>query len=327
MGGMKMRNITKVISILFCIAFSILSCESKYSGKAETTSTASFSLETSENDELNETDFEADHDSSKTKEEKPEIELSEEEGDHAATGDNEGNSPVINGVLKIDDRGYAEYEEFANAVLLDKKISDPDFYYGDYEDFSLKDAYYDCFVPIEAVFPEYSSDGSLLKDVVFYPDHGQYAYRIYRTEGDVRKQITEFRKYDLKDSLYLHQNVFDGFETFEKCDEYSFETLNEKKRIYVEGRSGSLPYICRYQYIEAGRYVPEAYVYETLFIICKDAMYTVKKDFGTDTVFTKEYIDALAEYIMNNIAPKNGGLKEYDPEKSFLEIYKEAIAK
>jgi len=98
----------------------------------------------------------------------------------------------------------------------------------------------------------------------------------------------------------------------------------------VEGTANSIPYLKRSYTAHCYEIDKELHEHRALYMICGNVFYTVivhPSCIETHDIFSDEYIDRVTSYIRDNVAPKTGGLREYDPEKSFLEIYEEATAK
>jgi len=202
-----------------------------------------------------------------------------------------------------DDSFWVTYEEFAAAIVSGEDVSAEHM---PVYKVNPKSLFSDTFVPIDIIFP-FETDFDY--KVRLQLDKNEYAYscNLIFNNGYIVEPL-HFSKDEI--------GLFDLFKNLECTD--------------IEGTANSIPYLKRSCTAHCYEIDEDLHEYRALYMICGNVFYTVivhPSCIETHDIFSDEYIDRVTSYIRDNIAPKNGGLKEYDPEKSFLEIYEEAIAK
>jgi len=218
-------------------------------------------------------------------------------------GDSEKRNDTI--ACRIDDAMDVSYADFAAAIVSGGEVYNPD-----YPSFKVKpkDMFSDTFIPFDIVFPY---EIGFTYSVYIVPEKNVYEYITFG--GYVDDYILrpfQFRKSEIGSS-------FSNMNINLDCTD-------------VEGKANSIPYLKRSYTAHCYEIDKELHEHRSLYMICGDSIYRVDVHpsyLDKYDIFSDEYIDRVTSYIRDNIAPKTGGLKEYDPEKSFLEIYDEATAK
>jgi len=208
-------------------------------------------------------------------------------------------------ICRDDDSFWVTYEDFAAAIVSGEDVSAE--HMPAYK-VNPKSLFSDTFVPIDIVFP-FETDFDY--EVCMRPEKNEYAYSCdFIFDNGYIVEPLKFRK--------------------SKMMSTSFGSLKGSGSTYVEGKANSIPYLKRSYTAHCYEIDKELHEHRALYMICGDSIYRVgvhPSYLDKYDIFSDEYIDRVTSYIRDNVAPKTGGLKEYDPEKSFLEIYEEATAK